>query len=55
LQIWVEIDRQKKGLGGMISRFIGNDEITHKLTIALPIEPAEAGQKVLSLIDQLRG
>ena len=39
----------------MISRFIGNDEITHKLTITLPVEPVEAGQQVLGLIDQLRG
>ncbi len=55
LDMWVEIDRQQKGLGGMISRFIGNDEVTRKLTIELPCVPSEAGQQVLRLIDQLRG
>lgn len=52
LKIWFEVDRQQKGMGGMLSSFIGSNKLKRELVLQHDEDPVEAGKKVLEFLDQ---
>ncbi|WP_417881402.1 sporulation protein [Vibrio sp.] len=52
LKIWFEVDRQKKGMGGMLSSFIGSNKLKRELVLQYDESPLEAGKKVLEFLEQ---
>ncbi|MBD1577296.1 MULTISPECIES: sporulation protein [Vibrio] len=52
LKIWLDVDRQKQGLGGMLSSFIGSNKLKREMTLSADTPPEEAGAKVLAFLDQ---
>lgn len=52
LKIWFEVDRHKKGMGGMLSSFIGSNKLKRELILQHDETPAQAGRKVLAFLQQ---
>lgn len=52
LNIWFEVDRQKQGIGGMLSSLIGSHKLKREMTLSADIAPQEAGAQVLAFLNQ---
>ena len=52
LSLWFEVDRERRGLGGMLSGLLGRGELKRFLTIPITTPADEAGQQVLAFLDQ---
>ncbi|USD65322.1 sporulation protein [Vibrio sp. SCSIO 43136] len=52
IKLWFEIDRQKKGLSGLLSSFLGTGELKRHLEIDSQVTPEQAGEQVLNYLDQ---
>ena len=52
LHLWFEVDRQRRGLSGMLSGLLGQGELKRNLTIALTTPADEVGGQVLAFLDQ---
>lgn len=53
LKLWFEFDRRQRGLTGLLSSFIGSSELNRQLTIPVSVTPEEAGQQVMTLLEQI--
>lgn len=53
LQLWFEIDRNRKGFGGMLSSMLGLGELKRKLVIPADTPADEAGKIVLDYLEQV--
>lgn len=53
LQLWFEIDRNRKGFGGMLSNMLGLGELKRKLVIPADTPVSGAGKLVLDYLDQV--
>jgi len=51
LELWFEIDRQKKGIGGMLSSLLGTGKLNRNLKIPYETSPEEAGSMVIEYLD----
>jgi sporulation-control protein len=51
LQLWFEVDRQKKGIGGMLAGLIGGNELNRHLVLTSNMSGDEAGQAVLAFLE----
>lgn len=51
LQLWFEIDRQKKGIGGMLSNLLGADKLKRHLTIPVGTRAEDAGKRVIAFLE----
>lgn len=51
LKLWFEVDRNQKGLGGMLSSLLGIGQLNRHLVIPAQTSPQEAGQQVLEFLD----
>lgn len=51
LELWFEVDRQKKGLGGMLSNLLGTGKLKRNLQIPLSTQPEEAGKQVIDYLE----
>lgn len=52
LTIWFEVDRQQKGIGGMLSSLLGTNKLERELVLKNDEDPKAAGQKVIQFLDQ---
>lgn len=52
LQMWFEIDRHREGAKGMLASLLGIGQLKRQLTIPLDTSPEDAGQKVLTYLDE---
>ncbi|OEF26049.1 sporulation protein [Vibrio rumoiensis] len=52
LKIWFEVDRQKKGMGGMLSNLIGSNKLKRELVLLHDEDPHTAGRKVIEFLDR---
>ncbi|MGF1903970.1 sporulation protein [Aliivibrio logei] len=52
LQLWFEVDRQQKGLSGLLSTFIGSNELKRYLEIPSDTPSDIAGQQVIDFLNQ---
>ncbi|WED26666.1 sporulation protein [Vibrio sp. DW001] len=50
LELWFEVDRQKQGLGGMLSNLLGAGKIKRNLLIPKGTEGSEAGKQVIEYL-----
>lgn len=51
LALWFEIDRQNRGLGGMMATMLGLGELKRRITIPAHTSPQEAAQRVMDYLD----
>ncbi|MDB1122568.1 sporulation protein [Vibrio algarum] len=51
LELWFEVDRQKKGLGGMLSNLLGTGKLKRNIVIPQGTEPDEAGKQVIAYLE----
>ncbi|MFA0439651.1 sporulation control protein Spo0M [Vibrio sp. 10N.286.49.C2] len=52
LKLWFEIDRNRDGIGGMLSSLIGAGQLKRELSLPSSMSAEEAGKKVLDYLDQ---
>ena len=52
LKLWFEVDRQRRGLTGMLSNLLGMSELKRHLEISTDISPTEVGNQVIDYLDQ---
>ncbi|WP_299727629.1 sporulation protein [uncultured Endozoicomonas sp.] len=52
LKLWFEVDRQQRGLSGMLSSLLGRGELKRHLEISADASPADLGQQVIAFLDQ---
>ncbi len=55
LSLWFEIDRQKKGLGGLVASLLGTSELKRQLELPVDLSGEEAGKRVLEFLDKTSG
>jgi len=55
LSLWFEIDRQKKGLGGLLASLLGTSELNRKLVLPSNLSASQAGEKVVEFLEQSCG
>ncbi|WED21815.1 sporulation protein [Vibrio sp. JC009] len=51
LELWFEIDRQQKGVGGMMASLLGTGKLKRSLTIPADTPSEEAGKMVLEYLE----
>ncbi|WP_122033468.1 sporulation protein [Aliivibrio sp. EL58] len=52
LQLWFEIDRQQKGISGLLSNLLGSGELKRTLSLSSTLSPEDAGQQVIDFLNQ---
>ncbi|MDV7105730.1 sporulation protein [Vibrio sp. TH_r3] len=52
LELWFEIDRQKKGVGGMLSNLLGTGKLKRNLCIPQNIKAEDAGKMVVDYLQE---
>ena len=52
LQLWFEIDRQQKGISGLLSNLLGSGDLTRTLSLSSERSPEDAGQQVIDFLNQ---
>ncbi|WP_047049392.1 sporulation protein [Vibrio mexicanus] len=52
LKLWFEVDRNRTGMKGMLASMLGLGELKRELTLPLSMDPKEAGEKVLTFLDE---
>lgn len=52
LQLWFEIDRQQRGVRGLLANLLGTGELERHLVIDATVSPEEAGQQVIDFLEQ---
>ena len=52
LQLWFEIDRQQKGISGLLSNLLGSGDLTRTLSLSSELSPEDAGQQVIDFLNQ---
>lgn len=50
LELWFEVDRQKEGLGGMLSSLLGAGKLKRNLRLPIGLSGKEAGEKVIEYL-----
>jgi sporulation-control protein len=53
LQLWFEIDRQKKGLGGLLSNLLGGSHLNFYLTISRDLTAEQAAKQIVDYLTKL--
>lgn len=53
IELWFEIDRQKRGVGGMLSNLLGTGKLRRNLLIPISVDGKNAGDKVLSYLNSV--
>lgn len=53
LQLWFEIDRQKKGVGGLLSNLLGSSDLNYYLAISSDATAEQAAQQVVDYLMKL--
>ncbi len=51
LELWFEVDRQLRGMGGMLANMLGKGEIKRHLSLSAESNPNEAAKQVLEFLD----
>ncbi|MGX9419285.1 sporulation protein [Vibrio sp. RC27] len=51
LQLWFEVDRNLRGVGGMLGSMLGKGQLKRTMTLDTNTEPTEAAKKVLEFLD----
>ncbi|WP_066015201.1 sporulation protein [Endozoicomonas atrinae] len=52
LKLWFEVDRQQRGLKGMLSGLLGRGELKRHLEISADSSPESVAEQVLNFLDQ---
>jgi sporulation-control protein len=52
LQLWFEIDRSLRGMGGMLGQLLGKGQLKRNLTIDAMTQPEEAARQVIDFLDR---
>ena len=52
LKLWFEVDRQQRGLQGMLSGLLGRGELHRHLAVSTDTTPEALGERVIALLDQ---
>ncbi|MEF1215019.1 sporulation control protein Spo0M, partial [Vibrio alginolyticus] len=50
--LWFEVDRTRKGQGGMLASLLGSGKLKRELTIPATTKPDQVGELVLNYLDQ---
>jgi sporulation-control protein len=51
LELWFEIDRQSRGIRGMMASLLGMGELKRSLVLPAHISPQEAAQRVIDFLE----
>jgi sporulation-control protein len=51
LELWFEVDRQKSGIGGMLSNLLGTGKLKRNLAIPLSTSAEDAGKQVVEYLE----
>ncbi|NMS24906.1 sporulation protein, partial [Vibrio parahaemolyticus] len=51
LKLWFEVDRTRKGQGGMLASLLGSGKLKRELTIPATTKPDQVGELVLNYLD----
>lgn len=51
LKLWFEVDRRKRGIGGMLAGLLGGNELKRHLTLSSQLSGEEAGRQVLEFLE----
>ncbi|PMH45388.1 sporulation control protein Spo0M [Vibrio sp. 10N.286.49.B3] len=52
LQLWFEIDRTQKGLGGLLASLLGSGQLKRHLTLPTTLSAEQVGDEVLAYLDK---